>query len=174
MRLCSRLHISQPSQSPAVSGCDRNTHMLPWWQSPAKEELCVFIAWFNRPLIMHRVCSVWKHTSSRFNGRSFLFPSCALDLLKVFKAKGENENVVSSYGWKVSHSQTEEGSIKIKFKTECDSYWIYSNVPYLLQLLCLFLHFRTSNNWEMLWILMTFFGNVGNQRLFFKMGFFNL
>lgn len=117
----------------------------------------MFIAWFNRPLIMHRVCSVWKHTSSRFNGRSFLAPSCALDLLKVFKAKGENENVISSYGSKVSHSQTEEGSVKIKFKNECDSYWIYSIVPST----------ATSNNWEMSWILMTFFINVGNPKPIF-------
>lgn len=146
MRLCS-LHISQPSQSPAASGCDRNTHMLPWWQSPAKEERCVFIAWFNRPLIMHRVRPVWKHTSSRFNGLSFLSPSCALHLLKVFKAKGENENVVSSYGLKVSHSQTEEGSVKIKFKTKCDSYWIYSNLPSTTVRNCLSLRFRTSKNW---------------------------
>lgn len=50
----------------------------------------------------------------------FLSPSCALDLLKVFKAKGENEIVVSSYESEVSHSQTEEGSVKIKVKLLLD------------------------------------------------------
>lgn len=44
--------------------------------------MCVFIAWFNTPLIMHRVRSVWKHTSSTFNSLS-LSPSCALEALTV-------------------------------------------------------------------------------------------
>lgn len=81
MWLCSLLHISQPSRSPAVS--DRNTHLLPWWLSPANQGpcvcVCVFIARFNTRLIMHRVFSVWKHTSSTFNSLS-LSPSYARDL----------------------------------------------------------------------------------------------